>query len=832
VGREGELSKLIAILDDYRKTSNLKNLILTGEKSIGKSSLLNRYKSILQYYNLVVYEVELHRDPNNEIDEFEFFKDLFNELFEQYAPPEGSFFDVQQSEIWFSLTSNTYSHDSNFKERILLFPTQYANKKRGIDEVLSYKSIEKDFEKILDELISTDIEIEGLAILIDEFQELTRNTKILDVLRQLTENLTGLLVIGAGLPTFLENPIFEKFCRISTPINLQKMKNQEVLDLIFRPLEFTTSMPRHEIQQWFDRNSIGEIVDRGGGNPLHVRILCGKMFDHFQSDDKLILFELNKSVMEEVMDYYSAISEKSKKIQRSLQTCRKDQLESFSLLYKYEGFSIRAAIMIEMAFHSMSAEEEHITRERILRFFQDIWDLELFVIKNEVLKWEEIYELSTDKLSQIEYSFIGDAIDKLYVTYYYEELVLKPLEHHGGMNFEDILAYKLAEHLTTFMFTKRIPKKVNALTGDPLVEIQNYHSDQMIEGKDLISDFDNIIKGSKESEKNEKQINELREIAERRKLNFPARIASMLELEGYYLLFANVTIKGKSKIIYSYTPIKGGIEDITVVNEQVKDVFVEQSILDQYMVKINYVYVYFIPKEPLLFITHIDLSEEYNELNTCVAKRNFDRAVSVADNIRQMNVKIRVKEKAVMGRINDANNYAFCLINIKSLEKAEEQLEECRNTMLISKINFAYCLFLAGKSPEARNILRHIVKKKNGIDEKAAFMHLAINETSLENKHRLIESVILFNVAAWNIALISCQEGRDPSATFSYLKQVKPKNDDHLIDRRVRNWISFFTGDLPLAINKASKLLSDCDEESYLSRDVERDLEIFRQRNI
>ena len=330
MGREGELSKLIAILDDYRKTSNLKNLILTGEKSIGKSSLLNRYKSILQYYNLVVYEVELHRDPNNEIDEFEFFKDLFNELFEQYAPPEGSFFDVQQSEIWFSLTSNTYSHDSNFKERILLFPTQYANKKRGIDEVLSYKSIEKDFEKILDELISTDIEIEGLAILIDEFQELTRNTKILDVLRQLTENLTGLLVIGAGLPTFLENPIFEKFCRISTPINLQKMKNQEVLDLIFRPLEFTTSMPRHEIQQWFDRNSIGEIVDRGGGNPLHVRILCGKMFDHFQSDDKLILFELNKSVMEEVMDYYSAISEKSKKIQRSLQTCRKDQLESFS----------------------------------------------------------------------------------------------------------------------------------------------------------------------------------------------------------------------------------------------------------------------------------------------------------------------------------------------------------------------------------------------------------------------------------------------------------------------------------------------------------------------
>ena len=54
IGREDETSKLKYILEDYAKTTNLRNLIITGDKSIGKSTLLNRYKQIFQDHSFVV----------------------------------------------------------------------------------------------------------------------------------------------------------------------------------------------------------------------------------------------------------------------------------------------------------------------------------------------------------------------------------------------------------------------------------------------------------------------------------------------------------------------------------------------------------------------------------------------------------------------------------------------------------------------------------------------------------------------------------------------------------------------------------------------------------
>ena len=181
VGREDEIRKLQSLLDEYKRTLRLRNVIITGEKSIGKSSLLYRYKQILEGNNFIVYEVELSRESSIEIDEFEFFKDLITELFNKYAPPDGAFFDVEQSEIWFSLTCDKYEHSSDFKKRRIGFPSRYANRKKRVTEKLSYKEMERDFEEILNQLISSEMEIEGLAIVVDEFQELSRNLLIVDV---------------------------------------------------------------------------------------------------------------------------------------------------------------------------------------------------------------------------------------------------------------------------------------------------------------------------------------------------------------------------------------------------------------------------------------------------------------------------------------------------------------------------------------------------------------------------------------------------------------------------------------------------------------------------
>ena len=120
---------------------------LIGEKSIGKTSLLWQFKKILEGHNFYVFNVEITRSESFILDEFEFFKDLIDDIFERFAPPEGKFFDEEQSDIWFSLTRGEFKHDSNYIQRKIGFSTKYSNKMKGINERLSYKEIERDFSR-------------------------------------------------------------------------------------------------------------------------------------------------------------------------------------------------------------------------------------------------------------------------------------------------------------------------------------------------------------------------------------------------------------------------------------------------------------------------------------------------------------------------------------------------------------------------------------------------------------------------------------------------------------------------------------------------------------
>ncbi|MBW1741559.1 MAG: AAA family ATPase [Deltaproteobacteria bacterium] len=825
VGREEEILKLQALLEEYPKTANLRNIVISGEKSIGKSCLLHRYKQILEDYNFVVYEVELPADASIPIEGFELFKELIDELFDRYAPPDGAFFDQEQSEIWFSLTHDKYEHPSDFQTRQLTFPTKYSNWKRGISETLTYKQLVKDFEKILNELISTETQIEGLAIIIDEFQELSRNTLILDILRLLSEELTGLIVIGAGLPTFLDNRLFEKFTRGAITVHLGNMTRGQILDIIFKPLENQGKFSRHEVRRCFDPDSVQQIVERSGGNPMHVKVLCEKMFDYYQRVPSLEKMELNKSVMEDVMGHYSTISERSKKIRLALESCRRDQLDSFSLLYQYEGFSIKAAILLELAFKPTVPEELASVQKKILHAFEDVWDLKLFELSNETLDLSDMERMSIDSLSHVEYQFIGNAIDKLYASYYYEELVHRPLVHNNNMTFEDILARKLTETLTDFLLTQTIPESL-VFVKDPLMNVDSADSHEKRTGRDVVTDLDTLTKTAERDELDDSGKEVLCKISEKHALSFPAYIANILELEGYYFVIADVSIKGKRKLVYSLFPVKANVEDIVDIRQQIVPTFIEPSRLEEYMISINFVYIYWLPKRPLLYITLFNVENEKDELFKAVARRDFESAVSIASDIQTLTLRVKLARRRIARELSATNNYGFCLINVNSLPEAREELEACKDSFLISKVNLAYLSFIQNDYSGAKKILKPIIKKRIGM-EVVKFMHLAINHPKLPRENRIAEEVLLYNIAAWNLALITAQEKGQEAAIYSFLKKAILRGPESLIDRRVRSWIHYYRGNVPQAIDAAKKLLRDCAKIEYLYRDVSRDLEIF-----
>ena len=137
-------------------------------------------------------------------------------------------------------------------------------------------------------------------------------------------------------------------------------------------------------------------------------------------------------------------------------------------------------------------------------------------------------------------------------------------------------------------------------------------------------------------------------------------------------------------------------------------------------------------------------------------------------------------------------------------------------------------LYLQNDFKGATDILNRIVRKYLGKDEKIRFLHLAINHSELPFANRIVEDVYLYQVAAWNLALISCQQKKDTTITNVYLKKVKPKGKELLVDKRVRNWIHYYRENKKDALEKAQQLLSHCEKVEYLHKDVCIDLEIFR----
>lgn len=827
VGREVEINLIYKILDDYSKSSTFKNILITGEKSIGKSTLVNRIKQMFEDYNIITYYVELPRDESVSINEMEFFKDLIDELFDKYSPPDGSFFDQQQSEIWYSLTRDKYEHSSDYQDRKIHFATTYANYKKGIIEKLSYKTLEKDFECILNELLSKEMEIIGLSILIDEFQELSRNPLILDLLRQISDNLIGIVVVGSGLPTFYDRPVFEKFTRVSVPMNLKPMSKTEILDLIFKPLENVGYYSRFDVQRWFNSESVHEIVERSGGNPLHVNILCSNMFQYYQSDDSINELMLNRQVMDKVMEYYSQISEKSKKISLALQSSPKDQLEAFKMLYFYEGLTIRMAIILDLAFETITPEKERVSYEKIMNALLEIWDLGLFEFTDKNHTFETVKTMNINQLSQVEYKFIGDPIDKLYASYYYEDLTGNELPDNKNHSFEDMLASKYASKIQLSSIDNSIP--VHVYHNKPLIQIEDVYNESKSIEDGVIQDLNDLVKIS-ENEKDKKGSNEtIQNISQKYSLDFPSHLSNMFEWEGYYIVITDLNIKGKRKYIYNMFPIYGGGNDIIKITKKVNDISIISKSFDQYMININMIYLYFLPKTALIKITILDIKNVTDELYNSVAKRDFEIAVRRASSIKVLMTRFRKEHMTVP--INSINDYGFCLININNLPEAKSLLEDIKDKMLVSRINLAYILLKQNAITEAKAILSRTVRKKIGINEKLRFIHLAVSHPKITPENSIIEDCSLFNVASWNLALINAKEKNDPASYYSILKKMKLTENEKLIHERVLSWIYYYESKTSQSLKKARGLLKNCPDNNYFYNDVKNDIEIFESEH-
>ncbi|MFB3897673.1 MAG: tetratricopeptide repeat protein, partial [bacterium] len=717
-----------------------------------------------------------------------------------------------------------YEHPSDYKKREINFATKYASKQKGRLEKISQKELENDFMKILRNIISEEMQLSGLAILIDEFQEFTRNLELLDNLRQLSEKIPNLIIIGAGLPSFLDNPIFEKMARISKIVNLKSLEKKEVLDLIFNPLQNAAKITRYETEQLFDHKSLFEIIKRANGNPLHVQVLCQNMFEHFRYSSKLNKIELNSEVMNRVMEYYSTISEKSRKINNSLRTCSRDKLNAFNYLYRYEGYTLHAFILSELAFDPINKDNAEKIRRTLFDNFREVKDLQLFEFYGIASNLEEIETLSIDKLSNIEYKFIGDTIDKLYATYFFESLTNNILEHISDNNFEDLLALKLGGILNFKIIEGTI--KDDKAIDMTLVDIRSQFEGKMLAQKDIVEDMEYLIKTSSKEKINDDGKKKINLISEKYNLGYPSAYIRMYGYEGYLVLFTDAKIRGKNRLVINFYPVEG---DKYLICEKIRQIvnytdYIKNP-LEEYMIQINWAYMYWLPKRPLIQIFAFDISKFTQELYEAARKRNFEKAVEMAKVINFLDVSVR--EESIIVNVHAINNYAYCLLNNNDLEKAKEALEMISDRYLLGKINLAYIYYLEKNHERALSILKKIFRKKMGENEKVNFINLCLIHPELIVNNKIVEDISLYQITCFNLALIYSQIKESKETAIIFLKKAMARDNAKLIEKRVQNWLNYYYGDIKSALDNAKQLLNNCKQIEYLYKDVQKDIEIF-----
>lgn len=636
------------------------------------------------------------------------------------------------------------------------------------------------------------------------------------------------MVIGAGLPSLLDDPVFEKFSRISQPINLKGMLVPDLLDLIFKPLQELGNYTRYEVQRWFNPLTIKEIIDRSGGNPLHVKILCEEMFAYVKHNPSTNHFELNGYVMNKVMEYYSRISEKSRKINLSLESCSRYQLDSFKLLYKYEGFSIRAALLLELAFNPINQNQEEPIRLKLIDAFEDLFDFGLFDFSQPGITMDHLKNMSSIELSQIEYKFIGDPIDKLYASYFFELTQGQKLYINQGETFEDILANRFGQLLDLSIVSTDFPHNYtdNLSKSYKMIQVLDGHVLQNCQGKQVVDELDKLVELSKDTN-NSKSDQNIKALSERHNLNLPSYVAKFMDFKGYYVIISDLTIKGKQKYVYNLFPVMSNATDIVEIKKEVTDISHLNISLSDYMVVVNYIYVLWLPCRPLIKIYILDMENEYHKLVCKVRDADYDPAAQIAH--RMCNKSSFIYEGQLVTQTDMVNNYGFCLINIGKIPEAVKVLKACYDKSVISRANLAYAYFLQGNYSEAKSILSKMVRKKMGINYQTTFMHLAINHPELKNKHKIVEDCNLFSIIAWNAALISAHLGDDITIVNSFFKKAIKRNHE-VINKRVESWIKYIKGDIDDSIRLSQEIINNYEDNSGIKDSINQDLKIFEKQ--
>ncbi len=325
-GRGAEIADVRYYLRQAAKAPRPVNLVLTGARSSGKTSLLNKIGIEAVARGLAVARVDLNESDANPLA---FFYKVYDAIILS-AVTAGAFNGI--SGQTYSDYRKVMDAGSGEVRMELLFPTHYASAVKGTG-VLSEPTLRADLGRISSELGKP------MVILFDECDVLAKSRIELEMIRNIFMNVPGYMLVFAGTPNLFPvmEDVFSPIVRQFKKVPVSRFKDFEsTIECVEKPLH-SLGLSQAEVEKVVPRNVQAEVHRLSGGRPYEIQLLCHFMFRRLEAR-RARTMSINIDLLDDVRDELE--NQESGAGRRSVAELRKltqAQLRDLARLTEFRG---------------------------------------------------------------------------------------------------------------------------------------------------------------------------------------------------------------------------------------------------------------------------------------------------------------------------------------------------------------------------------------------------------------------------------------------------------------------------------------------------------------
>jgi len=408
VGRE-DITEEIEYYLEQAKHSQYYNLAISGDRGVGKTSMINATKEIAQGKDFLAADLPVNQ--MNTDDEIQFFKDLIEVILEA---------GVEQDQINQSLLTKFREIISGIDaspEFSLGYSSTYVKLTSG-DTSSSVSLPTRELVDDLDSIFHDKVNVPGIAVIIDDIDFLGGSKEILRKLESIVSEIEGYFLIVSGedlsevFPDEL-SPISQTFTTLHLEPFEEVGNTQEAL---LQPLS-------EQLEEEFDESCVSDVHQISDGSPYEIQLIAHHIYRQYEQGEDSIT--VTSEVLDKVAESLDRLREREHhKVASRIKQLTDDQLSLLVSLLEFPEVPKNWLVEYSLLDDLDELDSGDLSSQKKIR--SDTIDR---------LRRRNLISEQEDRLD-----FAGEAFDRLYLKYYAatEEVIEDLREYTTGFNEKPI----------------------------------------------------------------------------------------------------------------------------------------------------------------------------------------------------------------------------------------------------------------------------------------------------------------------------------------------------------------------------------------------------------